>query len=128
MEDLANWMLARPRPRPRLRNLAELNLGHYAEHVVLGFKVVEERSLAHVGGFGNVFHRDVREAALGKSSEHSGRGADGFQWRGARDARPPVRQEEARESMIRSHLRSEMRDFRPYMSDGQFRPLVIYSH
>ena len=34
--------------------------------MVFGLEVVEEGSLAHVGGFGNVFDGDVLEAVLGK--------------------------------------------------------------
>src|SRR5208337_5187990 len=50
----------------RFGHFGELNLGHDAQDVVLGLEIIEERSLAHVRGLGNVFDRNVLEAAFGE--------------------------------------------------------------
>jgi hypothetical protein len=34
--------------------------------VILALEIVEEGTLAHVRGFGNVLHRNIRKAAFGK--------------------------------------------------------------
>src|ERR1035438_6721362 len=61
-----NRLLPLPGKRSGFSHLAKLNLGHHAQHMFLGFEVVEEGAFAHIGGFCNVLHRDVWEAVLCK--------------------------------------------------------------
>ncbi|SPE17638.1 exported hypothetical protein [Candidatus Sulfotelmatomonas gaucii] len=46
-------------------SLAQLDLCHHAQDVIFAGEVVEESPLAHVGGFGNVFHGHIRQSVLG---------------------------------------------------------------
>ena len=50
-------------------HLTQLDLGHYAQHVILALEIVEESSLAHIRGFRNVFYGYVGEASLCKELE-----------------------------------------------------------
>jgi hypothetical protein len=53
----------------RFSYFAKLDLGHYAQHMILALEIVEESTLANIRGFCNVFHRDVGEASLSKELE-----------------------------------------------------------
>jgi hypothetical protein len=66
-----NRLLASRRKRSGFTHFAELNLDHDPKHMVFCLEVVEERPLAHVRCFGNVFHRDVGETALGKQLQRA---------------------------------------------------------
>ena len=52
--------------RHSFSHLAKLNFSHHAQHVIFALEIVEEGALADIRGFGDVFHRDVGKAALGK--------------------------------------------------------------
>ena len=57
-------------------DFGELNLGHDAKDMVLGLEVVEEGSLAYVGGLGDVFDGNVLEAALREELKSAAKKAD----------------------------------------------------
>ena len=56
--------LAVPAEQQGFSHLAKLNLSHHAQHMIFALEVIEEGSFAHVGGFGDLFHCHVAEAAL----------------------------------------------------------------
>ena len=47
-------------------HLAQLDFRHYAQYLIFTFEIVEERALTDIRRFGDVFHRDIGVAALGK--------------------------------------------------------------
>ena len=65
MQHGMNRFFAFPCNRSGFSHLAKLNLGHHAQHMILGLEVIEEGPFAHVRGFGDFFHRDIGETALG---------------------------------------------------------------
>jgi hypothetical protein len=69
MEYCPDGVFARSNHGSNLTNLGHLNLSHDTQNVVLALEVVEECSFTHVGGFCDVFHGDILEAALGEKLE-----------------------------------------------------------
>jgi hypothetical protein len=62
--------------RQGLCDFGELNFGHDTEDMILGLEVVEEGSLAYVGGFRNLFDSNVLEAAFSEELEGAAEEAD----------------------------------------------------
>ena len=76
VEDRLNLLSSGGGAGQGLYDFAELNLGHDAEDVTLGFEVIEEGFLAYVGGLGDVFDGDVLETAFGEELEGAAEEAD----------------------------------------------------
>ena len=65
------WSACQIRPAHGFSHLAQLNFSHHAQHVIFALEIVEESALADIRGFGDVFHRDIGKAALGKKLERA---------------------------------------------------------
>ena len=76
VEDRLNLLFSVSDASQGFCDFGELNLGHDAKDMVLGLEVVEEGSLAYVGGLGDVFDGNVLEAALREELESAAEKSD----------------------------------------------------